>query len=361
LDEWKKFLYRYKWMPVSELRKRFGIKKHDFDNLMHKPKPRAVLAPWRISLDRSPEELRKILTSAWQFYLESVLEIPFDRPATEWVPKIISLKNISRGSGYFFLTASKYLKTARKLEFEEYQNQGFTNIALALYEFWPGYARLRAAGVEPYMFFQTKKEKILEHFDAKDMVEHIYMRFFSGLEENPTPERIREARELFYAFSEDQEFLTSRDLNRFGITPQYYVDVGIQEIKKQIAREFGEELSYEVPSDPTWDRKRFLSDHPDFECEYCEYCGMFPVSLHHLLYRNEHPEFTYEEENIVPLCLTIHGMITHKKWTPDLESEYDAAMRSWQKASSGFRKREFKSVMRKLHDFGAGKLTEHDK
>ncbi len=67
--DWKNFLLKYKWMPTSQLVKRFGIQKYDIDNFRRTPEVRSVLKPWRISAEQSPERLREILRSAWEYYL----------------------------------------------------------------------------------------------------------------------------------------------------------------------------------------------------------------------------------------------------------------------------------------------------
>lgn len=67
--DWKDFLLRHKWMPTNQLVSRFGLKKHDVDNFRRWPNVRAVLEPWRVSLQQSPARLQSILSDAWKFIL----------------------------------------------------------------------------------------------------------------------------------------------------------------------------------------------------------------------------------------------------------------------------------------------------
>ena len=176
--DWKDFLLKYKWIPSDMLRERFGIKRHDIDNFRRKPTVRTVLDPWRISLKQSPERLREILKSAWEYYLTHVVPIDFTRSPSLWVPELLAIKNVSKG-GFSFLTNSKYLTIACPDALENFRERGYTNVALAAYEFFPGSDVLRRNSVLPYMFQQTHI-KALESTDAESMIEHVYLNFLAG-------------------------------------------------------------------------------------------------------------------------------------------------------------------------------------
>lgn len=94
---WKDFLLKHKWMPTSLLLKQFGIARYDISNFRHKSAVRVVLEPWRINLKQPPERLRAIFTQAWKYYLTEIEKIDLDHPPSVWVPKLVSLKNVSRG------------------------------------------------------------------------------------------------------------------------------------------------------------------------------------------------------------------------------------------------------------------------
>jgi hypothetical protein len=123
--DWKDFLLRHKWMPTNQLVSRFGLAKHDIDNFRRSPTVRAVLEPWRVSLQQSPARLQIILSEVWKFYLESIRRISLSGEASGWVPQILGLKNISRDSGFTFLTDSRYLELVCPTEYKEHREKGF--------------------------------------------------------------------------------------------------------------------------------------------------------------------------------------------------------------------------------------------
>jgi len=80
----------------------------------------------------------------------------------------------------------------------------------------------------------------------------------------------------------------------------------------------------------------------------CKYCRLSPVDLHHLLPRSDFPTLTYHPENVVPLCIQTHGLITRKKWSSDLREKYVSAIRMWRAADEGKKADVFNQVMDEL-------------
>ena len=274
--DWKDFLLRHKWMPTKQLVSRFGLEKHDVDNFRRWPNVRAVLEPWRVSLQQSPVRLQNILSDGWKYYLESIREISLSDAPSDWVPQILGLKNISRDSGFTFLTDSRYLELVCPTEYREYREKGFTNIALGLFQFWPGKEFLRNAGVLPYMFLQTHS-RAMQQLDAESIVEHVYLAFFTGSKGIPTKDALTAAKERFYARHQEQGFLTTRELDRFGVPYSFYKDSdGIQSVKEHIARRYGVELGYEKSPDTSWSSSKFRLMFPEVLYDTCAYCKLVP-------------------------------------------------------------------------------------
>ena len=347
--DWKNFLLEYKWMPTRQLVERFGIKKHDVDNFRRKSEVRSVLAPWRISLDQSPERLRKILQSAWKYYLTHAMPIDFKASTASWVPELLAVKNISKSS-FSFLTNSKYLTVACPDEFKDFRKHGYTNVALGVYEFWPGSAFLRPMGVLPYMFQQTHRDA-LSQTDAISMIEHVYLNFLSREGGMSPQEQLRQTQERMYVRYREAGFITSTELSRFGVPGNFYSQQGgLKSILKELHHKYGVELGYVDKGDSTWSSKKFRQQCPERNFDSCEYCGLSPVELHHLLPHRDYQSLVYESENVVPLCANVHRRITRGLWTEQERCAYNDALKLWLRSSAKECRRDmFRSVMEHIH------------
>ena len=352
--DWKDFLLEYKWMPSGLLRQRFGIKRHDIDNFRRKPEVRAALEPWRISLTQPPELLSAILKSAWEYYLTQVEPINFDSSPASWVPKLIAIKNVGK-SGFSFLTGSKYLRIACPGAFEDFQNRGYTNVALGAYEFFPGSDWLRRNAVLPYMFQQTHSIA-LKSTDAQSMIEHVYLNFISGGDGPISAEQERSAKERLYVRYREPSFVTGDELSRFGVPSNFYLQKGsLKSILEALHRKYGAELGYLEEVEPTWSSSKFKKLFPGRNTDSCEYCGLRPVDLHHLLPRKDYPDLIYDSENVVPLCVNAHERITRGNWTSKEESAYKKALKDWLRASKEkCRRHLFKGAMKLIHSESYG-------
>ena len=346
---WKDFLLKHKWMPTRQLVKQFGIAKYDVDNFRCKPAVRVVLEPWRISLKQSPERLRDIFTQAWKYYLTEIENIDLDEALRVWVPKLVSLKNVSRGTGFSFLTDSRYFHIACPQQLTEFRSKGFTNIALAVYQFWPGRDRLVRSGVLPFMFFQTHSQA-LKHVDVESMIEHVYLNFMAGEGGISSPEAIFEAKERFYARHDDQGFLSTAALERFGVSYNFHKDGGgLKTVLKKLAEKYAVELGYVSDERTTWSSAAFRKKFPERALDCCEYCGLRPVDIHHLLPREHYPNLIYEGENVVPLCVQVHKYITRKHWTAEEAKNYQNCVKEWCKAKSAGKRNIFQRIMGDIH------------
>ena len=353
--DWKDFLLRYPWMPSRQLHQQFEIQKHDIDNFRKKPEVRAVLAPWRISAKQPAARLRAILESGWKYYLTQVEHIDFDNSPTSWVPELIAIKNIGK-SGFSFLIESKYLKIACPDAFEDFRDRGYTNVALAAYEFFPGSDFLRRNAVLPYMFQQTHSDT-LETTDAQSMIEHVYLNFLSVSGGATSTEQLHYAKLRLFARYNETGFVTADELSRFGVPANFFLKKGtLKSILDALHQKYGEELGYFAEVDPTWSKAVFRNKFPERNTESCEYCGVRPADLHHLVPRKKRPDLTYDSENVVALCVNIHHRITRGIWTSDEKSAYESASKDWLSSSKDkCRRHLFKSAMELLHSETYGK------
>lgn len=358
--EWKDLLLKHKWMPTALLIKQFGIARYDIDNFLRKSAVRVVLEPWRISLKQPCERLRAILTQAWKYYLTEIENIDLDHPPRVWVPKLISLKNVSRGGTCFsFLTNSKYLEIACPERLIEFRSKGFTNIALAVYQFWPGRNYLLRSGVLPFMFLQTHRQA-LEHIDVESMIEHVYLNFIAEEGTVSSPEALLEAKERLYVRHYEPGFLSKETLDRFGVPYNFYKDSGgLRLVLKKLAEKYAVELGYVPGTNTHWSSAEFRKMFPERVLDACEYCGLRPVDLHHLLPRDRYPTLIYEAENVVPLCVQVHGYITRGNWTSEEARDYQKCVKAWFKAKPGPGRRNiFRPIMGDIHTNIYGRWEE---
>lgn len=350
-DEWKDFLIRHKWMPASILVSKFGIRKYDLDNFRRKAKVRAILDSWRISLSQPADQLRRIFEQAWQYYLVEVESINFGAPPRDWVPKLIAIKNVSRGgTGFGFLTTSKYFEIICPRVLAEFRAKGFTNVALAAYEFWPGKSFLLRHGVLPYMFHQTHRAALV-HVDVESMLEHIYLNFLADDGTVNSDDELVAAKERFLARHDESGFITTDMMERFGVPYNFYKDTGgLRAAMKKIAAKYAAELGYVDGAETRWSSGEFRKRFPERVLNTCEYCGLRPVTLHHLLPRQDYPTLLYENNNVVALWVQVHDYISRNYLASSEREQYSKAIRAWLREKEGPQRRAvFRQVMGSLH------------
>lgn len=335
-------------MPSSILSNKFNLKQYDIDNFRRKPKIRNLLEPWRISLNQSPSRLFTIFKEAWHYYLTEISQINFDADKKDWAPRLISLKKIShKSSGFSFLTNSKYLEIICPDTLNEYRSHGFTNIALGVFQFWPGRSFLTDNGILPFMFYQTHKS-VLDRISVEDMIEHVYLNFLITGEN----QELEFAKEIFYARYDERSFITSKKLTQYGVPDNFYNDRGgLRLVLSRIAEKFAVELGHIDEKHLSWSATEFRNKYPNIHFDRCKYCGLSPVDLHHLLPRSDFPTLIYHSENVIPLCLQIHGLITRNNWNHEQRTMYEAAIAKWKTAPEGKKVRVFDGIMKDLHKF----------
>jgi len=345
-EDWKTFLLRHKWIPVSFLREKYALRRHDVDNFRRKPGVKQLLQPWRIRLDQEPEQLRRIFLDAWQFYIEQISGLHIDPSTTEWITRLVSLRSISRDpNGMGFLANSRYYEIMCPEALSDFRKHGYTNTALGTHLFWPGADLLKRCSVLPFMFQQTHKAT-LEFVNVDDMIEHVYLSFVAPSERgNPDF-----AKEVFLARSNETGFLTAETLAAYGVPYNFYSDDGgLRNVLDRICEKYRQDLGLADPTDTAWSTSRFRKLHPRSEIDRCRYCGLCPVDLHHLLPRSDYPDLTFHEENVVPLCIQIHGLITRNQLNRTLAGMYASATKKWHRARDGQRATAFDEVMRQVH------------
>lgn len=252
--------------------------------------------------------------------------------------------------GFSFLTDSRYLEIACPEQLTEFRSKGFTNIALAVHQFWPGRNYLLRNGVLAFMFFQTHR-KALEHVDVESMIEHVYLNFIAEESAVSSEEALLEAQERLYVRHDEPGFLSKETLQQFGVSSKFYKDSGgLRTVLKNIAEKYAIELGYVPGKDTTWSSAKFRKMFPERAMDACEYCGLRPVAFHHLLPREQYPTLVYEADNVVPLCLQVHGYITRGHWTSEEAIDYQNCVTAWLKAKSGLGRRNiFRRIIGDLH------------
>lgn len=358
-EDWKTFFLRHKWIPTSFLQERFGLERHDIDNFRRKPSVRQLLDPWRVRIDQDPVQLAKIFLDAWQFYIQRISGLILDPAEKTWVPDILGLRNLSRDpNGLGFLSNSDYYEIMCPDAVKDFREHGFTNIALGTHVFWPGKAFLRRSGILPYMFKQTHR-KALEYVNVDDMIEHVYLSFIAPSESGNTDF----AKEVFLARWNEPGFLPAETLAAYGVPYNFYSsEGGLRMVLERLCDKYRQDLGLTDASDTSWSSLRFRKLHPDKPTDRCRYCGLAPVDLHHLLPRSDYPELTFSQENVVPLCIQIHGLISRNQLSYDRSRQYKSAIIRWRKAAEGTKVSHFDQIMIDLHNdvygFTSSELNE---
>lgn len=347
MSDWKTFLLKNKWVPVSILSKEFGIKNYDFTNFNKKPAIGKMLKPWRISVNQSPDRLNEIFKEAWKYYFLNVCNIDFDSSPEVWVPSLLSVRNVSRKKdGFSFLCDTRYFDIICPKTVVKYREHGFTNVALGAFKFWPGEKLLKSSGVLPYMFHQTHRAAS-DRISPEDMIEHVYLNFLS--KRHTSDEEF--AKELLVARYDEPGFISSPELAKFGVSSVFYQKHGgLKSVLESIQNKYSIELGFSDEIDISWSSFKFRKLFPNNNYKRCVYCNLSPVDLHHLLPRNEYPDLTYCEENIVPLCVQVHGLISRNYLNENQKGRYSKAIENWSMAAEGEKTQEFNIIMEELHE-----------
>ena len=195
------------------------------------------------------------------------------------------------------------------------------------------------------MFHQTRRIA-LEKIPVQDMIEHVYLNFLANFSNN-NPDF---AKEVFFARHNEQGFITKRHLAEYGVPqPFFKKEGGLRILLERIAEKFGKELGILGYEDSNWSSGEFRRKNPDLLLDRCKYCGIKPVDLHHLLPRKEYPSLTYHPENVIPLCIQIHGLITRNNLEEEQSKKYQSAIKKWHLAKDGRKTTVFDDIIKELH------------
>jgi hypothetical protein len=347
---WKDFYIRYKWIPTGILIKKFGIKRHDVDNFKSRLPTyiRNEFSQWSLSLNVPQEQMKKILQEGWKYYLTQEREIDFDEITTKWLNSILNLTTTQiREDGFGFLFNQRYLKIAFGEEYEKFIETGYTAIAFCIYECYPKREIVIQRNILPIMFNQTRS-KVLQHTDLSSFLEHIYYNFLGNQEDERLGININEKKERFVIRYRERDFINSRVLRQYGLTQHFCSHVGGHiNLLEQVAAKFLSDLGFEGSSDNAWNAERYRQQHPNKDYSKCKYCSLSPTDLHHLLPRNEYENFIYHEQNVIPLCVQVHGRVTRNKWNEKEKDLYKKAIYEWLKSPN---EDAFDVVMELLHE-----------
>ena len=354
--EWKNFYIKYRWMSSKMLTEKFGINKYDVDNFLRKPNTRKIFDGWRLSQTAPPENINKILKSAWEYYLTYEEKIDFTQAPEKWIPKLLSLEGISKLDGFSFLVNGRYQRLVYPQQYEDYRKHGFTNTAFGLFYFFPGREFLFKHGILPYMLNQTQK-KATSYIDIFSMIEHVYMNFY----EFGTPLSDTDKKEVFIGRYNEPNFLSTSFLRNYGVPQNFYNEYGgLKFLLEKIAQKYLAELGYVNNNDNAWSSKRFIKLFPTKTMKKCRYCDLYPVDLHHLLPQNEFSQYRFNEENVVPLCVNVHAFITRRYWNEIQEVDYRNLFKKWLKNP---KIEVFDDIMEHFHEvvYGQNSLSSRTK
>ena len=338
--DWQDFLINHPWAPPRLLMAKYDIKRHDLDNWRRNNPSAHLLDPdsWRLSLDKPPPTILKIMRAAWKYYLEEEIQIQPD--SRDAVPKLIRLKTPK--PPFQFLVDGRYL--GRLPGYASWIADGYTRLSFAVCNIWPGRAVADQQNLLPALFLQTKQTAVRRQ-DAVGLVKHIYLCFLGP----SVSDDLDELKRRFVLRHRENGFITAAVLRQYGMSALHLNRHGVPELVRAVAREFADELGLETKPATQWIAEAFRRDNEDTDWTLCRYCGRKPVDLHHHLLRSEYPELTYDAENVVPLCVSVHAAITRNMLSDDFQRAYAQAEKAWRKSDPGSRVSRFDDVLSLAH------------
>lgn len=351
-QDWKTFKLKNKWAPTRLIAKIYPeFKKYDLDNwLKTNQRARTILnlKYWRPTLEMDTERARVVLTEIFKYYIEheAQIEIKDDNACKNLIRHSLDRKNELHS--YF---SSKYLAQT-KYGYEDWKKKGYTNFAFVCFHFYPGQEWCIKKGLMPEMFSQTEN-KFIDNETVLVMMELIWLKHIIKLPDDANESIINQTKEEFYVRCEERDFIRSKEhWHQWGVSTLLYnrKTSEFREWEKLLASKFAVDIGLEEENENNinWNTRRYIEENPERKFDRCLYTDTYPCDLHHLLPRSRYSELIYHPENVVPLCPTIHSLITRKKWSKNAESEYLQAMVDWQKAEDGQRIDTFNKVMNLL-------------
>ena len=351
--DWRDFLIRNPWAPPRVLVAKYDIKKYDIDNwLRGNPNARIILdrGRWRLTRGMSEPGIREIMEEAWKYYIEEELGIDVATPAA--VLRLIRIQTPTEPFG--FLVDGNYLR--RLTGYKTWLANGYTRVAFAVCNIWPGRKYADDRNLLPALFLQTKRTAV-DRQDAIVLIRHIYLCFLC--DSIGTSEDTDYAKRRFWARYKEQGFLSGDRLREYGMSTLHLRGHGgVPRLLEAVAGEFADELGLVGSKASRWNGQAFRKRNPSVNWDQCGYCGRRPVDLHHLLPRSEYPELSYDVENVVPACVQVHAAITRNTLGNEFQQAYSSAQRAWLKARPGSRTVRFDDVMSLAHRETIGFSTD---
>ena len=344
---WKDFYIAHPWVTPAILRQKYpDIKKHDIDNFIRKPNVKEVLNKdkWRLGVEQSKPNIFEILKKAWEYYI--INELGFSLHDEKLPSKLFALT--SPKPPWAFLSESKYLS---KLDgYKKWTEKGFTRISFAICNIFPGKEYCHDSGIIPSLFFQTATTNS-ELQDIVGMVEHIYLKFYKGINSSSSSEEIENAKRIFIARHDESSFFKQDFLLSHGLSVLHFQIAPQKAIIQQLARKFRLDVGLnDSVNTQNWSAEKFKRENPDENFSVCKYCNRSPVDLHHFLKRSQRPDLVYHPENVVPICTLVHSCISRKRLSEDINNKYAKANKDWNNAPDGKKSACFDRVMREIHE-----------
>jgi hypothetical protein len=350
--DWKTFLIRNKWAPVRLIQKLYPDfnPRYDLANWTKTPRVKQLLNReyWSPSLRMEDDQAGEVLKAIFKYYFEEDLGIDFNDADAAY--QLISHSWDRRHELYVY-TGTDYLALT-KGDHAAWRRKGYTNTAFIAYHLYPGMQWCIKRALMPEMFYQSENDKI-DDKTVLAMMEIIWLRHIQGLNNQASPEEIKNAKEEFWCRCEEREFIRQKEhWMRWGISALLLKrKPGYREWEINLANKFGIDLGLEeetTEKGARWNTRSYREQNPNRSLDRCEYSNSIPVDLHHLLPRKDFPQFTYHPENVVALNPQVHSLITRKKWSEKAGKEYEGAIRAWQEAPEGQKLQVFDNIMRDL-------------
>lgn len=312
--DWKTEYIMYPFFRPSYFKTKYNLKKYDIDNYNRRlPKVlKQKLDIMKLSLNKTPEELKNIFTVAWKLYYERILNICLENITDEDIDKIIHIKNVSKNSEYSFLTSGKYLQILCSSKYETMKNKGYTNIYISQHVTYPGKLFFQAHHIFPIMFDQTQI-KCISEIEIMKLIKHIIFNKHSQLK---LFDDVEKKMMIYLCRYTENDFITTSFLIKNGCVYHLFKKCGtLTQIKQKIADECSQKLNLYNNTDDNnnWSSRKFYKLNNIAKFTKCKYCSSSSFDLHHLLPRNNYSDYTFKLQNVIPLCGNVHNFISRNK------------------------------------------------
>jgi hypothetical protein len=244
--DWKTFLIRNKWAPVRLIQKLYPDfnPRYDLANWTKTPRVKQLLNReyWSPSLRMEDDQAGEVLKAIFKYYFEEDLGIDFNDADAAY--QLISHSWDRRHELYVY-TGTDYLALT-KGDHAAWRRKGYTNTAFIAYHLYPGMQWCIKRALMPEMFYQSENDKI-DDKTVLAMMEIIWLRHIQGLNNQASPEEIKNAKEEFWCRCEEREFIRQKEhWMRWGISALLLKrKPGYREWEINLANKFGIDLGLE--------------------------------------------------------------------------------------------------------------------